>query len=138
MEKEDIIKVTGDNIKRFRAEKKLSTTELAKRLKVSQSSVSSWENGRAFPRASVFADLAKIFDTTIDELIGTQDHSIINTPLSEYTPKDSKYTGKTESVDLLNLLQSSTTITVEGKTLNSEQKRRLRYVIDAIFSDKLK
>ena len=48
----------------------LTQTEAARRLGVDQSSVSFWESGKKFPRASMLVKLADLYCCTIDELFG--------------------------------------------------------------------
>ena len=57
-----------NNIKILRERVMLTQTELAARLNVGQTAVSTWETGKAKPRADKLLQLAKIFGCTIDEL----------------------------------------------------------------------
>ncbi len=61
---------TGDRIKQLRKEQRLSQTELAKFLHVSQQTVTSWETNRADPSSSALSALASFFDVTADYLLG--------------------------------------------------------------------
>ena len=60
----------GQQLKRLRAESKISQRELAERLFVSQQAVAKWENGSATPNPETLVKLANIFDITTDVLLG--------------------------------------------------------------------
>lgn len=59
----------GKFILKCRKEKKLTQTELAEKLGVSDKSVSNWENGRNMPDLSLFKPLCEILDISINDLI---------------------------------------------------------------------
>lgn len=54
----------------LRKQHRLTQMEVAKKLKVTQQTVGSWENGIAIPRSDVLARLAKLYGTTSDDLLG--------------------------------------------------------------------
>ena len=60
----------SQQLKRLRAESKISQRELAERLFVSQQAVAKWENGSATPNPETLVKLASIFDVTTDVLLG--------------------------------------------------------------------
>ena len=60
----------SDNLKRLREEKGLTQSELAEELSVTPQSVSRWEKGLAYPDIEKLPQLSKLFDVTIDELMG--------------------------------------------------------------------
>ena len=55
-------------IKILREEKKLTQVQLAKFLKVGQSTIVFWENGGCMPRAEKLPKLAQILGCTVDDL----------------------------------------------------------------------
>lgn len=59
-----------NNIKNLRKKEKLTQIDLAKKLKIGQSTVAMWEAGEAMPRADKLPELAKILGCTIDDLFG--------------------------------------------------------------------
>ena len=67
-------------IQELRNEKRISQVALSMRLNVSQKTVSAYENGKNEPSISVLKQMADIFDTSVDYLIGYSD---IRTPLDK-------------------------------------------------------
>lgn len=59
----------GKFILECRKNKKLTQSELAEKLGVTDKSVSNWENGRNMPDLSLFKPLCKILDISINDLI---------------------------------------------------------------------
>lgn len=62
-----------ERLKELRIAKKLSQTELAKVLNVSQRSISSWETGFRQPDFETLERLANYFEVTTDYLLGLED-----------------------------------------------------------------
>lgn len=60
----------ADRLKEKRKETNLTQEEMAKLLAIGQSAYAKWENGRTEPTLENVVKLAKIFDTTTDELLG--------------------------------------------------------------------
>lgn len=61
----------NDNLRSFRKEKDFSQEYLAERMNVSRQTISKWENGTAMPDLKKLTELAELFDTSMDELLGT-------------------------------------------------------------------
>lgn len=59
-----------DRLKTLRKEKKLTQKELAEQIGIKQNSYSDWETGKNEPSLENIIKLAKILDTTADELLG--------------------------------------------------------------------
>ena len=68
----------AENLKLLRKEKKMSQEELAELLGVTSQSISKWELGINFPDLTLLPKIANIFKISIDELLGTQPISSIN------------------------------------------------------------
>lgn len=62
----------NEQIAFLRKQKGMTQEELAKALHVSNQAVSKWESGQCCPDIQLLPDLAKLFDVTIDELMGYQ------------------------------------------------------------------
>ena len=60
----------GRKISQLRRNKNMTQLELADLLGISYQAVSNWERGDSMPDISKLSDLSKIFDITIDELLG--------------------------------------------------------------------
>ena len=60
----------GEKIKSLRKEKNLTQEQLAKRLWVTKSSVSSYESGLKYPSLDTLIKLAYIFNVSTDYLLG--------------------------------------------------------------------
>ncbi len=57
-------------IKKYRKQKNITQTCLAKALNVSTNTISAWENGKSFPDVYLLSRLADYFHITTDELLG--------------------------------------------------------------------
>ena len=57
-----------NRIKEFRKRKKLSQSDISKIMKVKQNTISQWESDRTLPNAKYAIELAKILETTVEEL----------------------------------------------------------------------
>ena len=63
----------GENIRENRRRMGLTQEQLADRLGVSFQSVSRWENGTTYPDMEKLPEIARLFDTTIDALMGYEE-----------------------------------------------------------------
>ena len=63
----------GKFIAKKRKEKKLTQVELADKLGVSNRTISKWENGNSMPDYSIFNDLCKELDISINELLSGEE-----------------------------------------------------------------
>ena len=62
----------GQRIARLRKEKGMTQAELAEKLNVTAQAVSKWENDQASPDIEMLLALSKIFDITVDDLLGVE------------------------------------------------------------------
>lgn len=63
----------GDQIKKYRKEKKMSQEELAIPLNVVRQTVSKWENNLSVPDAELLIRLAEVLEISVAELLGTNE-----------------------------------------------------------------
>lgn len=63
----------GQTIRNLRKEKRLTQTDLAKGVHVTQQTVTAWESGRAIPNAVTLDSLANLFNVSTDYLVGRSD-----------------------------------------------------------------
>lgn len=59
----------GNQIKKYRAELKLSQEELAEKVYVSRQTISNWETGKNYPDIHSLLLLGNVFNVSLDELI---------------------------------------------------------------------
>ena len=71
--KEIDLNLFSERLKELRNEKKLTTIQLAKKLGVSDASVSRWENQLRIPTIANLYKMALFFDVSADYLIGLED-----------------------------------------------------------------
>ena len=62
----------GERIKELREEKQISQAELPEKIGMTQDSISLWEKGRRVPNTPYLIPLCKIFDVTVDYLLGNE------------------------------------------------------------------
>ena len=68
----------GFNIRNLRQKRRMSQEQLAKRLNISKSMVSGHERRKYIPSAEYLYQLAMIFDTTVDSLLGLNNRRFLN------------------------------------------------------------
>ena len=73
------IMTTGEKIQNLRQKKGWSQERLGQELNLSRQSISKWESGTATPTVDNLKELAKIFDVSVDSLLGNE----INIPDKE-------------------------------------------------------
>lgn len=64
----------GENIKKMRKTKNITQEVLAEYLGVTFQSVSNWERGESYPDITMLPDIARFFNTTIDDLMGMNEN----------------------------------------------------------------
>lgn len=68
----------ADKIKQLREQSGITQSELARRLKLTRSSVNSWEMGLVVPSTAMIVELAKLFDVSTDYLLGLDNTASVN------------------------------------------------------------
>lgn len=68
----------NENIRTLRKRMGLTQVELAERLNVSQSTITSWENGTRRPDLDLLPAIAQIFGVSVDVLIGNNPVPIVS------------------------------------------------------------
>lgn len=71
-----VMKKVGRKISELRKQKNMTQLELADRMGVSFQAVSNWERGNSMPDISKLPELAEIFGTTIDNILGAKSELI--------------------------------------------------------------
>lgn len=62
----------GDKLKKARSAKGYSQNDVARRLNISRQAVSRWENGFAYPDLDNLKLLSKLYEISLDELLGEE------------------------------------------------------------------
>ena len=81
--------VTGSTIKSLREKQRLTQSQLAEKLCVSDKTISKWETGRGFPDISLLKPLACALQVSIPELLSGE--QIVNTNRSANVLKSPLY-----------------------------------------------
>lgn len=64
--------VFGQRIKKLRNDNGYSMEELAQKIGVTKSSINMWENGGSVPKENILILLSKLFNVSIDYLLGNE------------------------------------------------------------------
>lgn len=78
--------MVADRIKELREQMGFTQAELAKRLRITRSSVNAWEMGITVPSTQCIVELAEIFKVSTDYLLGV--NSTVSIDVSGLTEKD--------------------------------------------------
>lgn len=65
----------ADKIKQLREQMGYTQAELARKLKLTRSSINGWEMGLSVPSTPMVVELAKIFNVSTDYLLGLDDRA---------------------------------------------------------------
>ena len=68
----------GERLTELRKKKNWTQDEVAKKLNVSAQAVSKWEKNVSFPDVTLLTQMAKLFDTTTDYLLGHEKTPIVD------------------------------------------------------------
>lgn len=82
----------GQTIRDLRKLKKMSQSELAKVVGVSQTTVTAWETGKAEPSSSAISSLADYFNVTTDYLLGRPEKKDDDTKTADIEDDDVIFT----------------------------------------------
>lgn len=73
MNNSEALEIFSNNFKHLRESRGMTTTEIASRLGVSQSTISTWENGVKLPRADALDKITKFFNVSLSVLMSETD-----------------------------------------------------------------
>lgn len=76
----------GTQIKKYRADLRLSQDELAEKVYVSRQTVSNWETGKSYPDVNSLVLMSEVFGVTVDELL-KDDVSEMKSAIAKGDPK---------------------------------------------------
>ena len=86
----DIIKVFGENVRKYRIAMGLSQEDFAEKLNVSRQAISRWENGTALPDAQNILQISKLFHVTTDYLLNDDYESDTDIPAVQTATKETE------------------------------------------------
>lgn len=109
----------GQTIRDLRKQRKMSQTELAKILHVSQQTVTAWETGKAEPSSSTISNLADYFNVTTDYLLGRS---------------EKKDDDKVDYVALDKVLDNARSF--DGEPMDEHDREILRGILKGYFTTK--
>ena len=83
-------------LRNLRIEKNLTGEQLANAIGVKKTTISTWENGKAFPEIGTLIKLANYFDVSIDYILGrnnatSNDKTILDNLIDEQLEKAKSY-----------------------------------------------
>lgn len=73
MNNSEALSIFSNNFRLLRESRGLTTTEIASRLSVSQSTISTWENGVKLPRADALDKITKFFNVSLSTLMSDKE-----------------------------------------------------------------
>lgn len=111
----------GQTIKDLRRSKKLSQTDFAKIVGVSQTTVTAWETGKAEPSSSAITRIADYFDVSTDYLLGRPEKSSNIDENTDYTALE-KALDNAKSFD--------------GKPMSDNDREIVRGILKGYFTTK--
>lgn len=111
----------SDRLKKLRKEAKLTQTEVAKQLNISQQAYQAWESGRRNPKKETIQMFADFFNVSYAYITGETDI------------RNSSELSDTDITELLN----NGTVSYDGKPMTDHDKEVLTQVIKDYFDGKL-
>ena len=69
--------IFGDNLKRFRGERRLTQEQLAERLGVTAQAISKWECSLSYPDTETLVELADVLEVSLDALLRAGQHELL-------------------------------------------------------------
>lgn len=117
-------------LKELRAKFNMTQKDLAERLEMSQQAIAKWENGAAEPTVKNLRELAAIFGTSVDDLLGNSE-TIKTTHFCNYGPK------KNEDLEIQNEDRWFFVETLNNKNLliNKHNIKKITLLDDACDND---
>ena len=67
--------VFGNRVKKLRLDNGYSMQDLANKINVTKSSINMWENGGSIPKDNILIELSKLFNVSIDYLLGNEERA---------------------------------------------------------------
>lgn len=117
-----------NRIRRIRKEKGMSGVEIAEKLNITPTYFYEIERGKKRLSAEMAAELAKIFNVSIDYLLGLDVENKANSSIPSWaTRKDVR--------DFKKMLEEDVPVMFDGVPLDDEDREKVKKVLEAIFWD---
>ncbi len=110
----------GENIKKWRTERKMTQEQLSEALGITFQCISRWERGEGYPDITMLPSVAAFFNVTVDELLGTDK--------DKDSDKINKYIGLYNSTSPSDLNELYTAFKAAVKEFPLEHKLLVRYM----------
>lgn len=128
---------TASMLKRLRKEKRLSQTDLAKKMNVSAATISLWEAGRRTPTHGHIKKLCKIFNVSAEEILRPKREDELSSckKVEEYKDALESKLGQEELAELgIRLFEEHTESMMESavKIINSDETRKKQFLKELI------
>ncbi len=94
----------GDKILELRKKNDLSQEKLAEKINVTRQTISNWELGETSPDLKQASELAKVFNVTLDELVGTNREDILYDKVNSVEGKSNLILKKLSRLSWISLL----------------------------------
>ena len=94
----------GDKILELRKKNDLSQEKLAEKIDVTRQTISNWELGETSPDLKQASELAKVFNVTLDELVGTNREDILYYKVNSVEEKSNLILKKLSRLSWISLL----------------------------------
>ena len=131
VEKEELLKFIGEKIKEYRLKKKFSQSDLAKKIGVSNTSVSEYERGNVNVDADTLFQIAAILDVKVDDFFPARK--------TESSPIDLMDEFRSINLDANSLLMFKSMFEKASSMSEEERKKYLESLKLTIeFHDKLR
>lgn len=135
MKSENEIKsVLSKSLKEYRNKLGLNGEEIAESLGINASTYRSWESGRAMPKYSAISELAKIYNVSVDTLLGNNVEKTKTT--NNILKSDNNYNNNIYSDNYITELSNSEKLIImKYRRLNSEDTKKLSQFIEELLPD---
>ena len=126
----------SEKLYELRKEKRFSQEELAEKLNVARQTISKWENGTTNPDTNNLIELSKIFEISIDELVGNDAFTVKEN--LEFMAGVYQIKAKEKKIDeLIKQFKLDEVLNKKAKTLSGGWQRKVSIAISLINDPKI-
>ena len=99
----------GEKLSKLRKENGISQEELAEKLNISRQAISKWENNESLPDTENLIAIAKLFNVSIDFLVGNK---MVDSEQKKSTEKKSTEKSNSKTTELIGLISLVVSISI--------------------------